>query len=384
MMKTEKARPKVVILYKLLPQYRKAFFELLKKKLDEAGVELILVYGDPEAADASKKDVVDITWAHKIRNRTFRVFGGTFYWQPCRRFLKDADLVIVEQANKLLVNYYLGALRLLGLVRLAFWGHGKNFQARPGDTLSETVKRFLCSKVDWWFAYNATSAAVVKSMGFPEERITLVQNAIDTRALSEAKENVTARDLDALRGRLGLRGGNVAIYSGAMYREKRIPFLLDACQRIKKQVPDFEMIFLGAGPDEGLIRDAEERHDWIHYEGPRFEREKVPYCMLSKLLLMPGLVGLVILDAFALGIPLITTSVPYHSPEIEYLENGVNGEVVTPADDPEAYALRVAFLLKHEDARRVLVEGCRCAANKYTIETMAENFFRGVCAAVGK
>jgi L-malate glycosyltransferase len=39
-------------------------------------------------------------------------------------------------------------------------------------------------------------------------------------------------------------------------------------------------------------------------------------------MLMPGLVGLAVLDAFADGIPRVTTVIEYHSPEIEYLVPG--------------------------------------------------------------
>jgi hypothetical protein len=46
----------------------------------------------------------------------------------------------------------------------------------------------------------------------------------------------------------------------------------------------------------------------------------VPYFILSKLVLMPGLVGLAVLDASALEVPLVTTAVPYHTPELTTLK----------------------------------------------------------------
>jgi exopolysaccharide biosynthesis WecB/TagA/CpsF family protein len=50
-----------------------------------------------------------------------------------------------------------------------------------GCPKQEKWKQIWLTKVDWWFAYNDLSAGIVRSLGYPEERITSVQNAIDTR-----------------------------------------------------------------------------------------------------------------------------------------------------------------------------------------------------------
>ena len=95
------------------------------------------------------------------------------------------------------------------------------------------------------------------------------------------------------------------------------------------------MIFVGDGPDGASVRDAASRHEWMHWVGPRFGDERVPYMLLAELSLMPGGVGLGVLDSFALSVPLVTTSVPSQGPEIEYLEDGINGLIVENASSPE-------------------------------------------------
>ena len=167
-----------------------------------------------------------------------------------------------------------------------------------------------------------------------------------------------------------------------MYRDKRLAFLLEACGLIRQWVPDFEMIFIGAGVDAGLVTQAAMRHSWIKYIGPKFDREKVPYFMLSKLLLMPGVVGLGVVDAFALAVPLVTTAVAGHGPEIGYLDDGTNGVVVQQAHNPAAYAGTVRELLRDEERRQLLVAGCRAAADIYTVENMVERFVIGVRQAL--
>ena len=103
---------------------------------------------------------------------------------------------------------------------------------------------------------------------------------------------------------------------------------------------------------------------------------------LGKTFLMPGLVGLAVLDSFAYGMPMVTTDYPYHSPEIDYLEDGLNGVIVKDAENPRAYADAVIRVLKDEPYRKGLKDGARKALKTYTIESMAERFAEGVIRAL--
>jgi glycosyltransferase involved in cell wall biosynthesis len=122
--------------------------------------------------------------------------------------------------------------------------------------------------------------------------------------------------------------------------------------------------------------------DWIHYMGPQFGMDKTELVELAKVWLMPGLVGLAVLDSFAYETPMITCALPYHSPEFAYLEHGVNGVIVQDSESTAAYADAVAGLMQDEAARQTLVAGAAAARDTYTIEAMAERFARGVERAV--
>src|SRR5690606_25789167 len=106
------------------------------------------------------------------------------------------------------------------------------------------------------------------------------------------------------------------------------------------------------------IQNTANIHSWIKYIGPKFKRELVPYFLISSVFLMPGLVGLAVLDCFALGVPLITTQHNNHSPEIDYLENNFNGIIVPDSTNPVHFANTVINLLQDEHKRLRLVTGC--------------------------
>jgi glycosyltransferase involved in cell wall biosynthesis len=142
------------------------------------------------------------------------------------------------------------------------------------------------------------------------------------------------------------------------------------------------MIFIGSGIEAGKVRRATEGNPWIHFVGPKLGLERVPYFAISQVFLMPGLVGLAVLDCFALGVPLVTCRHSQHSPEIEYLEPGVNGIVVEKSDDPASYADAVVSILSDKELHARLVQGCQESQKKYSLEEMVRRFVEGIEGAL--
>jgi hypothetical protein len=64
-----KSQYKVVIIQRVLSHYRRPFYGLLRKRLAQADIELVLVHGSPSESEALKRDDVEITWARYIKNR---------------------------------------------------------------------------------------------------------------------------------------------------------------------------------------------------------------------------------------------------------------------------------------------------------------------------
>ena len=375
---------KVAIIYQYIPQYRRRLYELLREKLISSGLELTVIYGQPDPDEAKKGDAAELLWGQRICNKYFNIGKWRMCWQPVLPLIRDADLVIVEMANKLLINYILLLQNAFGVKKVAFWGHGKNFQAKKEHRFSEWVKRILSTKIHWWFAYNSLSAEILRDLGYPSTRITVVQNAIDTSQLKNELDRLTSEDIERVRSEIGLSGKHVGLYVGGMYIDKKLKFLLDSLVCIREQIPDFEMIFIGSGPDAYLVQEMTHENSWIHFLGPKFDNEKVPYFALSKVFLMPGAIGLAILDCFALSVPIVTTKAQGHGPEIEYFQDGENGLMVDPPDDPQLYAQAVVGLFRNESARLNLVEGCRASSLKFSIDNMVENFANGIDMALVK
>src|SRR5258708_5485455 len=91
-----------------------------------------------------------------------------------------------------------------------------------------------------------------------------------------------------------------------------------------------------------------------------------------------SLVGLGVLDSFAMGLPVATTAFPYHSPEIEYLDPGGNGTVTADWRSAGAYAADICGVLADPRRRAHLARNTAAVARAVTVEEMARRFAGGI------
>ena len=378
-----KAAPGTVsIVAKSLPHYRIPFFDALRVRLAAENCRLRLLYGQPSGLEALRHDTGHVSWGEPIQNRILRLGGRELLWQGCLRSVWSSDLVVVEQASKLLLNYVLIAAQPGGGPRVALWGHGQNFQHTSASRVGEWIKRRVSRHPHWWFAYTEGSATMVRALGFPPERISVVQNAIDTVSLQEVRGGITAAELSALRSSLGIRGRHVAMFIGGLYPGKRLDYLIAAAKAARALVPDFELLILGAGSADAVVRRAAGEASWIHYVGPHFNQAKVPFFALASVLLLPAIAGLTVLDSFALEVPILSVAGEEHPPEFEYLQNGVNAIIVPAGSSADAYGRRIADVIGDEELLARLRLGCRSSARVYTLGTMVDRFSEGVLRAL--
>jgi glycosyltransferase involved in cell wall biosynthesis len=371
----------VLIIQSQIKQYRMPFFENLREALRKDGVTLKVGYSDPPPSETGKRDNCDLPSDYGVKVTGYWVLGNRVIWQPLLNEVAAADLVIVEHANKYIMNHILLVWSAFSGKRVAFWGHGRNRQSQR-DGFSEWLKLHTLSRVDWWFAYTAGTVEYLTRRGVLRSKITNVENAIDTTVFREQLASVSESEVAAARRKLRIStDSKVGLFCGGVTREKMPEFLVESAVRIRRLLPRFELVAIGGGPQQVFFERASDRCPWFHYLGPRFGREKAVYFKLADVFLMPGLLGLAVLDAFAAGVPVVTTNVPIHSPEIEYLEEGRNGLVT--AVNPESYSEAVVTILRNHEWLERLRHGARACGEKHTIENMVANFCHGVLCALG-
>lgn len=372
---------KVVVCQHRLLHYRVGLFEKLRVACAPRGIDLHLVHGQASRRESFKKDEGSLPWAHKVENRFWEVGARDLVWQPFPRDLHDADLVVMMQENRILSNYPLLLGRLGTPRRVAYWGHGVNFQSETPTGLREKWKQMMLTRVDWWFAYTETSAEIVRRAGYPAERITCLDNAIDNEAFERDLASVTDEQMEAMRAEIDApEGAPVGLFCGSLYPDKRLDYMIEAADHIHAALPAFRLVVIGDGPSASEIRAAMETRRWLKWQGVRKGLEKAAWFRLADVVVNPGAVGLHVLDSFCSGTPMITTAESRHGPEVAYLKNGANGLVVQGG--PDRYADAVIGLFNERTKLEAVKQAALRDAEHYTLDNMVERFAEGIARCV--
>ena len=372
---------RVIIFQPRLLHYRTELFEQLRDACAKDGIGIDLVCGQAVGRERTKQDEAHLPWATMVRNRYVEIGGKAILWQPFPGNLRQCDLAIVMQESRIVSNYPLQAFGRRRGIKVAYWGHGKNFFTRSPGGVRDRWKDWLINKVDWWFAYTDVVVDILREAGYPEKRITCLNNAIDNSGLKKDLTSVSNDDLRHARCQLKIpETSSVGIFCGSFYPEKKLDFLVASADEIHRNYPDFRMIIIGAGPSASIIEKAAASRPWFHYVGKKMGREKAIYFRMADFMLNPGTVGLHIVDAFCAGLVMVTTKGAHHSPEIAYLDDGINGLMVDPSTD--AYAGAVLSLIRNRPETAALKQSALRASERYTLPAMVENFRGGIRRAL--
>lgn len=367
----------VAVLQHRLLHYRTRFFEHLRDACDAAGVTLQLAHGQASRREAVKRDEGELSWAVRVRNSVWEFGEQDLIWQHLPAAVRTASMIVLMQENRILSNYPFLLRGSLGHQKIAYWGHGRNFQATAPAGMRERWKRWLIDKVDWWFAYTEATASILRAAGYPSSRITCVNNAIDTIGFRRELDSVTEDQIAQTRRSLGIgNGAPVGIYCGSLYPDKRLDFLVGAGEYVRERLPNFALLIIGDGPSMGALQSAASSRPWLHLLGTRRGVEKARLFRLADVMLNPGLVGLHVLDAFCAGLPIFTLSNSRHSPEIVYLGEAGSGFVT--AESVEEYGRTVVQVLANPKDLLILRQRSRTAAEAYTLESMVARFMSGI------
>ncbi len=362
---------RILIVQRRMTHYRVAFFESLRQQLADKGLELVLAHGEGTDEEKLKNDGAELAWAQLLPTRY--LFGERICYQPLKSMCDGVAMIILTQENKLVCNLW----HQFGPVpyKVALWGHGANLQGNSAS-IREKFKRQVSRQADWWFGYTEHTRPLIAQTGFPESRITVLNNAVDTTEMRRQFEAIDPATLTRWRSTQGLGVGPTGIFLGSFYKEKRIDFLLAAAKAIHSQVADFKLLLVGSGPQKAMVEAFCNVHPWAHFAGMLKGQEKVLALASATVMLNPGLVGLGVLDSFACEVPIVTTDCGLHSPEITYLQSGRNGLITE--NSLNGYVQECVALISDPMKLLALRNNCRDSANEYTIENMARNFVNGV------
>lgn len=139
---------------------------------------------------------------------------------------------------------------------------------------------------------------------------------------------------------------------GRLVLQKNFISLIRAWALIATQIPDWHLNIIGEGPErERLQNEINQLHleKFITLKGFSNEVDKeLEQSSISVITSVYEGFGLVILEAMAMGLPVISYTFPYGPRDI--IENGTNGFLV-PNQDEQALSARILDLVQNEELR---------------------------------
>ena len=172
-----------------------------------------------------------------------------------------------------------------------------------------------------------------------------------------------------LRKKHGLKEKKIVLAVGQFIYRKGFDVLLRAAVRLSKEIGIY---FVGGEATEEYlnIKNKLELNN-VHFVGFQAKEVLKEYYQAADLFVLPtreDIWGLVINEAMANGLPIITTTNCVSG--LDLVEDGVNGYLV-PVDDDEILAFRINEILDDDSTAIVMGNNSLRKIREYTIEEMA-------------
>lgn len=134
-------RMRVAVVQPYVLTYRVAFFEGLRARLDEHGVDLIVVADDPDGSQSGRDDAADLPWVEHFRQKRVSVGRRTVRLGTAYSFWKGCDAVVVGHLGSSLDTNLALALSTFGGIKVGVWGHIGSYVGDP-NPLDAWVERW--------------------------------------------------------------------------------------------------------------------------------------------------------------------------------------------------------------------------------------------------
>ncbi len=318
---------KVVFEQQVIPHYRVPFFRELAKVVD-----LIVVASESKKIDGLN-DVVDGLPFRSIRlveDKKAKVFhrGMLELLEKERPDFYLSSGFALEQAildRETFQKLKKWQIRIVWmgcdgyLVRNFIWGLLTDL-FDPRRTRQTFKQIWVMSQIDFFVTYSSFSKEYLHWVRLvPYEKIVVGQNSIDTKPLEELREKWSRSNQKKITQRL--------VFTGRLIEGKQVETLFRAVAKLVGKYPNISLEIIGEGSKEAeyrqLVKELYMQNN-IFFTGPVYDDKELAKKMLkAELYIIPGLGGLGINTAMALGLPIIHSYAD--GTEVDLVRDNYNG-----------------------------------------------------------
>jgi glycosyltransferase involved in cell wall biosynthesis len=354
-------KPTVLVLQKRVPAYRVSFFQALAAELGSRDLELHVA----SSSAVPRPDELGFRHHHALTS-----LGGLSALETIKRERPTA-LVLPHSARfaplATITRVVHGSRQ-----RQLLWGMGiaRRYTAESESDrrpVAEAIRRRMLLTSDHYLSYTAVSTANVAAAGYDAARITTLNNAVDALATPQEVETAQRVPLQVL-------------FVASLVEDKEPLAAVAIVDQLRLLTPGTTLRIVGDGPLRPMCEKAASGREWVHYHGPQRGQDLRDLALSSDIAIIPGRVGLAVLEMASAGLPMATFAVSQHGAEIAYLKDGINGLLLNTKI--RAAAEQLAALLTDRPTLERMRSAALITAGKYTIRNMAVNFADGVTASL--
>lgn len=259
------------------------------------------------------------------------------------------------------------AMAYMRLHKIPFYIEVDGGLLREDSGLKLRFKRMLVGSATYWLSSGGYTTRYLVHYGAREEDVFFYPFS----SLSEKdilKESVPEEEKLALRSKLGISEKHMILSIGQFIHRKGFDVLLKAAEKLDE---DTGIYIVGGEPTEEYLQMSKDlglKH--VHFLGFMKKEELFQYYRAADLFVLPtreDIWGLVINEAMAYGLPVVTTDRCVAG--LELVEDGVNGYIV-PVGEEAALAEKISAVLAG-DVRQMGAASLE-KIRPYTIESMAK------------
>lgn len=304
------------------PLYRRA----LLQRLDESNcVDFFFCAGDTDMQITSLMDISTLSGFKYYLKSKFN--GAKLIWQEgwFKLLFGRYDCFILTGNPGIRSNWLLMILSRMMGKKVYLWSHG----LYGNESFWQKRKNLLYMRMaSGLFLYGNYGKAVLKKVGYPQKKITVIYNSLDT--VTQTALRSRAEQSLFIRNYFG-DDSPVVIFLGRLTPQKSLHLLIEALGVLKAQNVKCNALIVGSGSCEQQLRERAESIDVldrIWFYGDCYDEDMIATLFKSATVCVsPGNVGLTAMHALSYGVPVITHNrFSQQMPEFEAIKKGHTGD----------------------------------------------------------
>lgn len=260
------------------------------------------------------------------------------------------------------------AIEYMSMKRIPFVLNCDGGYVKNTGNARDKIKEYFISKAQSWLSPSKITDKYLINYGADDEKIyrysftSLYTNDILKSPLDISEKRRYKKELN-------IGYDKIIISVGQFIYRKGYDVLLRACENLEK---DIGVYIIGGLPTEDYLNiEKEYGLKNIEYIPFKEKNELKKYYMSADLFVLPtreDIWGLVINEAMAMGLPIITTDKCVAG--LELVKNDLNGYII-PNEDIKILAEKMISILNNDSKRKSMSMNAINTISKYTFENMA-------------